>query len=85
LQRSSFTKNNEGKRDPEMHQPKKGNQWYFGMNVHVGVDSDSGLIHSVVFTAANVHDLPPAAELLHGDEVVVYSMLATTASPEALR
>jgi IS5 family transposase len=68
----SSTKNKEGKRDPEMHQTKKGNQWYFGMKVHAGVDKDSGLIHSVVVTAANVHDLTPAAELLHGDEEVVY-------------
>jgi IS5 family transposase len=69
----SSTKNKEGKRDPEMHQTKKGNQWYFGMKVHIGVDKDSGLIHSVVTTAANVHDLTPAAELLHGDEEVVYA------------
>lgn len=52
----SSTKNKEGKRDPEMHQTKKGNQWYFGMKVHIGVDKDSGLIHSVVTTAANVHE-----------------------------
>jgi IS5 family transposase len=69
----SSTKNREGKRDPEMRQTKKGNQWYYGMKVHIGVDKDSGLIHSVVTTAANVHDLPPAAELLHGDEEVVYA------------
>jgi IS5 family transposase len=77
---ASSTKNKEGKRDPEMHQTKKGNQWYhrcaevfaYGMKVHIGVDKDSGLIHSVVTTAANVHDLTPAAELLHGDEEVVY-------------
>jgi IS5 family transposase len=68
----SSTKNKAGKRDPEMHQTKKGNQWYFGMKVHIGVDKDSGLIHSVVTTAANVHDLTPVAELLHGDEDVVY-------------
>jgi len=68
----SSTKNKDGKRDPEMHQTKKGNQWYFGMKVHAGVDKDSGLIHSVVVTAANVHDLTPVAELLHGDEEVVY-------------
>jgi IS5 family transposase len=66
------TKNKEGKRDPEMHQTKKGNQWSFGMKIHTGVVKDSGLIHSVVVTAANVHDLTPAAELLHGDEDVVY-------------
>jgi IS5 family transposase len=55
----SSTKNKAGKRDPEMHQTKKGNQWSYGMKVHIGVDKDSGLIHSVVTTAANVHDLTP--------------------------
>lgn len=69
----SSTKNKAGERDPEMHQTKKGNQWYFGMKVHIGVDKDSGLIHSVETTAANVHDLTPAADLLHGEEVVVYA------------
>lgn len=69
----SSTKNKKGERDPEMHQTKKGNQWYFGMKVHIGVDKDSGLIHSVETTAANVHDLTPAAELLHGQETVVYA------------
>jgi IS5 family transposase len=76
----SSAKNKDGKWDPEMHQTKKANQWYYGMKVHnrsaeakgYGVDKDSGLIHSVVTTAANVHDLTPAAELLHGDEEVVY-------------
>jgi IS5 family transposase len=69
----SSTKNEKRERDPEMHQTKKGNQWYFGMKVHIGVDKDSGLIHSVETTAANVHDLTPAAELLHGEEEVVYA------------
>jgi IS5 family transposase len=69
----SSTKNKARERDPEMHQTKKGNQWSFGMKVHLGVDKDSGLIHSVVTTSANVHDLPPAAALLHGDEEVVYA------------
>ena len=63
-----------------MHQTRKGNQWYhrcaegfaYGLKVHAGVDKDSGLIHSIVVTAANVHDLTPAAELLHGEEEVVY-------------
>lgn len=68
----SSTKSKSGKCDPEMHQTKKGNQWYFGMKVHIGVDKDSGLIHSVVATAANVHDLTPSSELLHGEEEVVY-------------
>jgi IS5 family transposase len=68
----SFAKNTERKRDPEMHLTKKGNHWYFGMKVHAGVAKDSRLIHSVVVTASNVHDLTPAADLLHGDEQVVY-------------
>ena len=66
------TKNKKRERDPEMHQTRKGNQWFFGMKAHIGVDKDSGLIHSVVTTAANVHDLTPASELLHGEEDVVY-------------
>jgi transposase, IS5 family len=77
----SSTKNKSKERDPEMHQTKKGNQWYhrcaegfaYGMKVHVGVDSESGLIHAVETTAANVHDLTPAADLLHGEETVVYA------------
>ncbi len=69
----SSTKNKTNERDPEMHQTKKGNQWYFGMKVHIGVDSESGLIHSVETTAAHVHDLTPAADLLHGEETVVYA------------
>ena len=69
----SSTKNKKGERDPEMHQTKKGNQWYFGMKVHIGVDKDNGLIHSIETTSANVHDLTPAAELLHGEENVVYA------------
>ena len=69
----SSTKNNARERDPEMHQTKKGNQWYFGMKVHIVVDKDTGLIHSVETTAANVHDLTSAAELLHGEEEVVYA------------
>jgi IS5 family transposase len=69
----SSTKNKKGERDPEMHQTKKVNQWSFGMKVHIGVDKDNGLIHSVETNAANVHDLTPAAELLHGEETVVYA------------
>jgi IS5 family transposase len=52
----SSTKNASGSRDPEMHQTKKGNQWYFGMKAHIGVDSGSGIVHSVVATSANVSD-----------------------------
>ncbi len=69
----SSTKNKKDERDPEMHQTRKGKQWYFGMKVHIGVDKDDGLIHSIETTAANVHDLTPAADLLHGQETVVYA------------
>jgi IS5 family transposase len=68
----SSTKNDEGKRDPEMHQAKKGNQWHFGMKMHIGVDAESGLIHSVVCTAANESDVAHAHELLHGQERQVH-------------
>ncbi|QLF94212.1 IS5 family transposase [Pseudomonas sp. ABC1] len=67
----SSTKNKDGKRDPEMHQTKKGNQYYFGMKAHIGVDDESGLVHSVVGTAANVADVTQVDKLLHGDENVV--------------
>ena len=66
----SSTKNKTGERDPEMQQTKKGNQWYYGMKVHKGVDKDSGLIHSVETTSAKVHDITRAAQLLHGEEEV---------------
>ena len=56
-----------------MHQTKKVNQWYFGMKAHIGVDKDNGLIHSIETTSANVHNLTPASELLHGEETVVYA------------
>lgn len=64
----SSTKNSEKQRDPEMHQTKKGQQWYFGMKLHIGVDSQSGLTHSAVVTAANVHDKHALPDLLHGCE-----------------
>lgn len=64
----SSTKNTDKKRDPEMHQTKKGNQWHFGMKVHIGVDDELGLIHSLETTPANTHDLDVADKLLHGDE-----------------
>ena len=66
------TKNEEKARDPEMHQVKKGNQWHFGMKVHVGADSKTGLIHSASITAANVHDSHEVPNLLHGDETRFY-------------
>ena len=68
----SSTTNKTGERDPELHQSKKGNQWYFGMNVHIGVDKVSGLIHSVETTSANVLDITRAAQLLHGEKELVY-------------
>ena len=68
----SSTKNKDGERDPEMHQTKKGNQWYFGMKAHIGVDSRTKLIHSVVATAANVHDSRILPDLLHGEETRVW-------------
>jgi IS5 family transposase len=68
----SSTKNADGERDPEMHQTKKGNQWYFGMKAHIGVDADSGLVHSVIGTAANVGDVTQAGGLLHGEEQVAF-------------
>jgi transposase, IS5 family len=67
------TKNKEKKRDPEMHQTKKGNQWYFGMKAHIGADRDSKLVHTVVVTAANVADITKTAELLHGEEKQVHA------------
>jgi len=68
----SSTKNAAKARDPEMHQTRKGQQWYFGMKLHIGVDSQSGLTHSAVVTAANVHDKHPLPDLLHGQERRVY-------------
>ena len=65
----SSSKNASGQRDPEMHQSKKGKQWYFGMKAHIGVDADSGLVHTVRGTAGNVSDVVQAASLLHGQEV----------------
>ena len=69
----SSTKNQEKKRDPEMHQAKKGNQWHFGMKAHIGTDRDSKLVHTVVVTAANVADITKTAELLHGEETQVHA------------
>lgn len=69
----SSTKNATGERDPEMKQSKKGNQWYFGMKAHVGVDAETGLVHTVVATAANVSDVTQAHRLLHGQETDVFA------------
>ena len=72
IQAPSSTKNASGKRDPEMHQTRKGKQWYFGMKAHIAVDADSGLVHSVIGTAANVSDINVAGALLHGQEEVAF-------------
>jgi transposase, IS5 family len=79
----SSTKNAAGQRDPEMHQTRKGRQWYHGMKLHIGVDSKTGLAHSAVVTAANVHDKHPLPRLLHGAEREVYGDSAY-ASQQAL-
>jgi len=67
----SSTKNKDKKRDPEAHQTKKGNTWHFGYKAHIGVDRDSGLVHTVKATPANVHDVSMTSELLHGEEETV--------------
>ena len=81
----SSTKNKDKARDPEMHQTRKGNQWYFGMKAHIGVDSRSKLIHSVVATAANVHDSQVLDDLLHGEETRVWGDSAYSGQQEVLR
>ena len=69
----SSTKNSTGERDPEMHQTKKGNQWHFALKAHIGVDAESGLVHTVIGTAANVNDVTQGHGLLHGQESVVFA------------
>jgi len=66
------TKNHDKSRDPEMHQTKKGNEWHFGMKLHIGADSQTGLVHSASVTAANVHDSQEVPNLLHGEETRFY-------------
>jgi IS5 family transposase len=79
------TKNRRKERDPEMHQTKKGNQWYFGMKAHIGVDSRTKLIHSVAATAANVHDSQVLPDLLHGNETRVWGDSAYTGQGDVIR
>lgn len=79
------TKNKKKQRDPDMHQVKKGNQWYFGMKAHVGVDSKTKLIHSVVVTPANVHDSQVIDDLLHGDETRVWGDSAYSGQSEVIK
>jgi IS5 family transposase len=81
----SSTKNSEGQRDPEMHQSKKGNQWYFGMKAHVGVDARNKLIHSVVASSGNVHDGHVLPQLLHGQERNVWGDAAYAGKTELIR
>jgi len=81
----SSTKNQEGKRDPEMHQVKKGNQWYFGMKAHVGVENHCGIVHSAEATAANIADSKMLPELLHGNERKVWGDAAYQGQGEKIR
>jgi IS5 family transposase len=78
----SSTKNATGTRDPQMHQTKKGNQWYFGMKAHIGVDAGTGYVHSVTATAANVHDLDEAVNLVRADDEVVYADAGYQGAPK---
>jgi transposase, IS5 family len=75
------TKNNTGARDPEMHQTKKGNQWYHGMKVHVGTDLETGLVHTVTVTPANTADVTETAKLLHGQEEVIFADAGYVGAP----
>jgi transposase, IS5 family len=81
----SSTKNATGTRDPEMHQTRKGNQWYFGMKAHIGVDSKKGIVHSVCSTAASVADKHMLADLVHGEERKVWGDGAYQGQREAIR
>lgn len=80
----SSTKNKDKQRDPEMHQTRKGKQWYFGMKAHIGVDSKTTMIHSVVATAANVHDSRVLEDLLHGEETRVWGDSAYAGQQQVL-
>ena len=84
LHAPSSTKNEKKERDPEMHQTKKGNQWYFGMKAHIGVDSKEGIVHSVCSTAASVSDMHMLPELLHGDEKKVWGDAGYQGQTEAI-
>jgi IS5 family transposase len=81
----SSTKNKKKERDPEMHQTRKGNEWHFGMKAHVGVDSQTKLIHSVAATPANVHDSQVLPDLLHGEETRVWGDSAYAGQTEVIR
>ncbi len=81
----SSTKNATKTRDPDMHQTRKGQQWYFGMKMHIGVDSRTGLVHSAVVTAANVHDKHLLEDVLHGEERRVYGDSAYASQKALIR
>jgi IS5 family transposase len=81
----SSTKNAAGKRDPEMHQTKKGNQWYFGLKAHIGVDSKEGIVHSLCTSAASVADKHMLPDLLHGEERKVWGDGAYEGQREVIR
>ncbi len=81
----SSTKNASGARDPEMHQTRKGNQWYFGMKAHIGVDSKEGIVHSLCSTAASVADKHMLSDLLHGEERKVWGDGAYQGQGEVIR
>jgi len=81
----SSTKNRDQRRDPEMHQTRKGKQWYFGMKAHVGVDSKTKIIHTAVATAANVSDVAILPDLLHGEETRVWGDGAYQGQTEVIR
>jgi IS5 family transposase len=81
----SSTKNAAGERDPDMHQTKKGKQWYFGMKAHIGVDSKTKVIHAVVATAANVADSTILPDLLHGEETRVWGDQAYKGKTDVIR
>ena len=81
----SSTKNADKARDPDMHQTRKGQQWYFGMKLHIGVDSQNGLTHHAVVTAANIHDKHPLPNLLHGNEQRVYGDSAYASQKDLIR
>ena len=82
---ASSTKNSSGERDPEMHQTKKGNQWYFGLKAHIGVDSKEGHVHSVCTSAASVADVHMLPDLLHGEERKVWGDGGYQGQTEAIR
>lgn len=85
IEASRSTKNKARQRDPEMASTRKGRQWYFGMKAHIGVDSQSQLVHAVVVTSANVHDSQRLSDLLHGEERRVYDDAAYTGQKKRIK